>query len=168
MADQVLSTGKSVPMDPAVTKALKEKRELQRRLTEIEQFLRLYKEFSGEAVEAEPAADGKSEPTHTTHAPERKRLKVRGPRHVVSHAKGILQDLGEPLTRGELTAELESRGAIELPGKDKESRARYVGTILWRHPKDFEHIEGKGYWLKGIHVPETDQEKRELRGMRDL
>jgi hypothetical protein len=84
----------------------------------------------------------------------------------LGHRRGTQQRAGEPLTRGELTTELELKGVIELPEKDKERRAR-IGTILWRHPEDFEHIEGKGYWLKGIPVPETEQEKRELRENRD-
>jgi hypothetical protein len=35
-------------MDQAIIKALKEKIELEKRLAEIDQFLRLYREFSGE------------------------------------------------------------------------------------------------------------------------
>jgi hypothetical protein len=57
------------------------------------------------------------------------------PRQVVAACKGVLQDLGEPLTRGQLTAELEARGKLHLAAKDKETRARYVGTILWRNPR---------------------------------
>jgi hypothetical protein len=159
-------------MDQAVSKALKEKEELQKRLAEIEQFLRLYREFS-EATQSDnkekPSVDKLNESTQIndkslTSRPKIPRVKMRprGPRHVVSFSRGILQDIGEPLTRGELVSELETKNVL-LPGADKESRARYVGTILWRHPKEFEHIPGRGYWLKGEPIPETEQEKRDLK-----
>ena len=42
-------------------------------------------------------------------------------------------------------------------------KAAYIGTILWRHRNRFSNIEGKGYWLKGIKVPETVDEKFRIR-----
>jgi hypothetical protein len=156
-------------MDLAVVKALKEKKELQRRLAEIDQFLRLYREFSeeeGDNSNVKTAPDDAYEPAHADKKKSVSKLKFRGPSSVVRISKGILQDFGFPLTRGELAAELEMK-MVHLPGKDKESRARYVGTILWRNPDDFEHVEGKGYWLKDVPIPESEQERRDLRE-RDL
>jgi hypothetical protein len=148
-------------MDQAVLRALREKKELEKRLAEVEQFLKLYREFSGELAD-------QPENTATIDSPRRAPSTrafdfVRhGPQAVKDVAKGILQEVGQPLTRGELASELELR-RVTLPGKDKESRARYVGTILWRHRDLFENIEGRGYWLKGITIPETESERRELR-----
>jgi hypothetical protein len=153
-------------MDHAVVRALKEKRELQKRLAEIDQFLRLYREFSGpsdsSADDAAPPVNSVDESTQANQAPHQP-IRLRGPRAVVNFCKGVLQESGEPLTRGQLMAELEAKGTLELYGKDRESRARYVGTVLWRHPKEIEHIEGKGYWLKGVNIPETEAERRALR-----
>jgi hypothetical protein len=155
-------------MDQAVLKALREKKELERRLAEIEQFLRLYRQFSGESVgnvENEPPAES----THnSTPSIERAFDFIRhGPKAVKEVSAGILQDVGQPLTRGELVTELELR-RVRLPGKDKESRARYVGTVLWRHRDLFENIEGRGYWLRGVAIPETEDERRELRNSKTL
>jgi hypothetical protein len=149
-------------MNDIVSNALKEKKELQRRLAEIEQFLRLYREFSGADQADRPAVNSADKSTRSvanepTHRPFR-----RGPKAVVEVSAAILQDLGHPLTRGELVAELEER-RVGLVGKDKESRARYVGTILWRNRKLFENIEGKGYWLRDVPIPETERERRALR-----
>jgi hypothetical protein len=150
-------------MDQAVLKALREKRELERRLAEIEQFLRLYREFSGESVENVESEGSAESADELVQIGGRAPYVIRhGPQAVKDVSAGILQDLGQPLTRGELVTELELR-RVRLPGKDKESRARYVGTILWRHKDQFENIEGRGYWLRGVIIPETEHERRELR-----
>jgi hypothetical protein len=149
----------------AVIKALKEKRELERRLAEIDQFLRMYQQFSEGDTDTHSTGEKIESTQRSDVQPDA--LMLQGPRIVVLHCKTILQNDGHPLTRGQLTAELEARN-VKLPGKDKESRARYVGTILWRHPQDFEHVEGKGYWLKDVLIPETDEERRELREARTI
>jgi hypothetical protein len=156
-------------MDKAVANALKERRELKRRLAEVERFLRMYKQFScAPNAESNDSSSVKTvnESTHiekkTSIFPDLLALSRRGPASVVHISKGILQDFGQPLTRGELAAELEIR-KVHLPGKDKETRGRYVGTILWRHSNIFEQIPGRGYWLKDVPIPETEQEREELR-----
>src|SRR5262245_39038035 len=117
----------SALMDPAIAKALKEKEELQRRLAEIEQFLRLYKEFSKESAagpkEKHPVGNG-NESTQIGRKALIARAKIVGrpknrPTQIVSYSRGILQDAGEPMTRGELVIELE-RKRVRLPGTDKE------------------------------------------------
>jgi hypothetical protein len=156
----------TVEMDQAVIKALKEKKELQRRLAVVDQFLRLYEQFSEPdqaPVEDRQPVDKTETVTRTVQRePTHGYFVQHGPKAVVTVSRGILQDFGVPLTRGELATELEIR-RVRLPGKDKESRARYVGTILWRNPDRFENIEGRGYWLKGVLIPETEDEKKELR-----
>jgi hypothetical protein len=153
-------------MDQALANALKEKKELQKRLAEIDEFLRLYRRFS-ETDEVpgvdQGAVENRSEPIHRPPREPIQGPTRKGPKAVVDVSTGILQDAGQPLTRGELATELELR-KVMLPGKDAESRARYVGTIMWRHRHDrFEHIAGKGYWLRGVPIPETEEEKRALR-----
>ena len=59
------------------------------------------------------------------------------------------------MKRGELVAELEMRG-FPLAGTDKNKN---LGTILWRHSRDFVHLEKFGYWLRdvpleGVYSPE--------------
>jgi hypothetical protein len=149
-------------MDDIVSKALKEKKELQRRLAEIEQFLRVYNELSGRNGEAGPPVDSADKSTRAVGSEPTRRAFLRRPDAVVRVATTILEHTGHPLTRGELAVELEERG-VELRGKDKESRARYVGTILWRKRDLFENIDGKGYWFRDVPIPETEQERRALR-----
>jgi hypothetical protein len=153
-------------MSDIVSNALKEKKELQKRLAEIEQFLRLYGEFSGKSGGQTTAVNSADKPTSVEDVPILKTSR-RGPKAIVRISTTILQYLGHPLTRGELAAELEERG-VRLLGKDKESRARYVGTILWRNKDIFENFPGKGYWLVGIPVPENESERKKLRETRDL
>jgi len=71
---------------------------------------------------------------------------MEGPKAVCEVAAKVLRREGRPLSRGKLTAALEAEG-VKIIGTDKESRSRYVGTILWRHPKRFVHVEKLGYWL---------------------
>jgi hypothetical protein len=150
-------------MNDIVSKALKEKKELQRRLAEIEQFLRLYDELSGRnGAAASPVNSGDDKSTHGPESEPARKAFMRGPKSVVRVSTTILQDVGHPLTRGELAAELEERG-VELRGKDKESRARYVGTILWRKSDVFENIEGKGYWFRDVPIPESERDREVLR-----
>src|SRR5436309_2706090 len=101
-------------MDSAIVNALKEKAELEARLTKISQFLALYDEFSrtkGETsdtrdvVEVEIPDD--QEPiTYQPFMPiPNKGPTVRyrfGPNALVTLAVGAMKDLGRPLTRGEL------------------------------------------------------------------
>jgi hypothetical protein len=57
----------------------------------------------------------------------------------------VIRKVGEPMTRGQLVEALERRD-VDFPAADK---ARYIGTIIWRHKAVFVNIEGKGYWLRG-------------------
>ena len=140
-------------MDTAVANALKEKKELEKRLAQVDQFLRLYDQFAGTK---EGDADTHKKPAKTTVEPTQHRARARsasgrsaGPKAIIEAAAGVLKDFLRPLSRGNLAHELKKRG-VKLHGKDKESQARYVGTILWRNQDRFENIEGEGYWLKGV------------------
>jgi len=55
---------------------------------------------------------------------------------------------GRPLTRSELVRRLEAEGFV-IAGGDKR---KVLGTNIWRSKK-FDHVEGKGYWPKGVPRP---------------
>lgn len=55
---------------------------------------------------------------------------------------------GRPLTRSELVRRLEAEGFV-IAGGDKR---KVLGTNIWRSNK-FDHVEGQGYWPKGVPRP---------------
>jgi hypothetical protein len=67
-------------------------------------------------------------------------------------SQDILTSNKSPMTRGEIADEIERRGTV-LPGSDRNEKAKYVGTILWRNGEIFENREGKGYWFTGKPIP---------------
>jgi hypothetical protein len=74
----------------------------------------------------------------------------------------LIRETGRPMTRGEIVSAFERRD-VDIPAKDK---ARYLGTIAWRHKGTFVNIEGRGYWLKdslyriqAIPTPENEIEE---------
>lgn len=138
-------------MDDAVANALKKKAKLEKQLAEIEQFLAMHRRLSGGSRNADSSGKAPSElPTRvaTLHRPTR-------PAAIVSAMERILKHAGKPMTRGELAEACEKDG-VEIPSADK---ARYVGTLLWRANARFENYEGQGYWLKGVPIPRTLEEK---------
>src|SRR5215471_16313181 len=135
-------------MDSAIAKAMKEREELKKRLAEIDQFLRMYDEFAGTSLEIAHSVNNGHESSQNVGSHPRSILRRGRPGDVATKCREILRTFGVPLTRRDLTHELERKN-VSLPGEDRESRARYVGTILWRRRHDdFEHIDGEGYWLK--------------------
>jgi hypothetical protein len=160
-------------VDQAVANALKEKKELEKRLAQIEEFLRLYDEFAGGAeggsepkVSVDNSAQTTQTPTKVVRAERvvpkarivaRRRVAPKRPADVADAAAGIIKQLGRPASRGELATLLVRLGKT-IPGADQESRARYVGTIMWRNRDRFENIEGRGYWLRGVPLSEGAKE----------
>lgn len=65
----------------------------------------------------------------------------------------IIREIGRPLTRGEIVEAFERRDVL-IPFEDK---ARYIGTIAWRHKGLFINIDGRGYWLRDEPVPPETQ-----------
>lgn len=147
----------------SIVNALKRKKELQRELAEIEQFLALHRKYSGtksEDVETDrpSASDDEALWQHYKTTAENmaavramkaevpSTAKVRGaPANFAEIAERIIKDEGHPMTRAELVSAIEARG-VPIPSSDKP---RYIGTILWRNQDKFENIEGAGYWLRG-------------------
>lgn len=152
-------------MDTALDNALKRKKELERELREIEQFLSLHRRFakgeSGRVKSAKPnffAGGGEAIPTVISGTLTFRDEKLR-PAVLADLVEKTLREAGKPMTRGELAAKLEEEGH-KIPSPDK---ARYLGTILWRHRNRFENIEGSGYWIRGEKFPTTFDEMLKLR-----
>jgi hypothetical protein len=154
-------------MDKALANALKRKEELERELAEIERFLELHQRYSEtevehsetpltdednriwEAVKVHTARRQQAEAFRKPSVPKRR----GAPANFKEIAARVLRDVGRPLQRMDLVAEIERRG-VEIPSMDK---ARYIGTILWRNQDVFENFEGVGYWLRGTPLPDPDQ-----------
>lgn len=139
-------------MDTALANALKRKKELERELERVNQFIDLYGEFAGTPDGADERA---MRVAHTSDANMNGsdvftyKAKVRGrPDDFGGIMEAIMRDAQRPMHRGTLVEEVEKRGHT-IPSGDK---ARYLGTILWRQSDRFESVEG-GYWLKGVPVP---------------
>jgi hypothetical protein len=65
-------------------------------------------------------------------------------RHFADIAEQVLIKHGAPMNRYRLVEAIEREGH-PIPSSDK---ARYVGTILWRHKDRFVNLPDFGYWLK--------------------
>ena len=67
---------------------------------------------------------------------------------MMEEVRRLIIGQGRPLTRSELVRSLESEGFV-LAGADKR---KVLGTNIWRSGK-FDHLEGRGYWPKGVPLP---------------
>jgi hypothetical protein len=120
--------------------------ELRRELAEIDQFLALYRRYSGTDRE-DHGTHNNSNAVENSESPaiEGGPRKQRGrPADFGRIMEGVLKDIRRPLQRGEFVVEVEDRG-YTIPSEDK---ARYLGTILWRQRDRFVNIPDVGYWLK--------------------
>lgn len=162
-------------MDPVYDKALKEKVELERRLAELNRFLELYRELAGGAgvfygPSQSTEAVAEAGPGASIERVRPTRLRRVKPSEMVDMAADAMKSLRKPLTRGELVNEIERRGAL-IPGESKETKGRYIGTVMWRAKDRFHNVEGRGYWLKDRPVPKIEPEdpmQQELQIMRDM
>lgn len=155
-----------VSMDQALRNALKRKKELETELAEIAKFIDLHGRFSGtkrEKIEPLPVNSGQwvpdPEPSpHTDLKPGNVLIRhKRGqPDDFANIMARVISDIGRPLTRSELVAEMEKRD-VEIPSEDKE---RYLGTILWRHRERFVNFPRVGYWLSDRPWAATEYDPR--------
>lgn len=107
----------------------------------ITQYLKLHaKLFPDEPVESAKNGAGTFELVLTP--PDRK--KGNDPAALARRLQLILQQSPAPLKRGELLKRLEDSGMLIV----SKSKAKYLGTLLWRNSDTFVNIEGKGYWTK--------------------
>lgn len=77
-----------------------------------------------------------------------KRAKSAYVAELLSEVRRLIVSEGRPLNRGELVRRLEAAGYL-IEGRDK---AKVLGTNIWRS-KDFDHIEGQGYWPRDVARP---------------
>lgn len=139
-------------MDQTLANALKRRDELLKELQRLQQFIEMYYELSGTNQE-EPDMPKRAGNAFVISA-ETGIIRARGrPADFARIMETILKDAGKPLHRGQLVEEVEKRGH-SIPSDDKP---RYLGTILWRNGDMFESVEGRGYWLKGVPLPDEPE-----------
>jgi hypothetical protein len=134
-------------MDRAVVNALTRKAELERELSEIETFIKLYHRFGGDGVSAE-AVSSSTPPFQTlpTHMADHKgvggvertiRARAYGgkgspPTMIADTAVEVVIDNNKPMEKPELVAAVESRGLTIASG----DKSNYMHIILSRYAKD--------------------------------
>lgn len=137
-------------MDDVLAKALRKKRILEDELEELVRFIATYRRLSGTNTENEEPFEPVDSENKSADSPPTVRKRHGRPEQFARIMEGVLKDVGRPLNRNAMVAEIELRG-VEIPSADKP---RYVGTILWRERSKFIHIVDHGYWLKYRDLPE--------------
>lgn len=157
-------------METIEEKARARIRVLKSQISELERFLEILndlknlKSFAKDAnLEFElplfESSEGNVTPQIPVENSETKQRRLRNkmrPSHVVELMERIIREVGRPMTRSELVEAFEKRD-VQIPFEDK---ARYIGTIAWRHKGMFVNIEGKGYWLR--REPQIADENHEF------
>lgn len=137
--------------DDAYNNAIVKRDRLLKELEEVNNFLKMYHRFA-------PKAPAKSEGTPMAapdpggFAPVRREQtgkRVSVPERFAPIIRGILLREGRPISRATMLKMLEDNGT-PIPGQNP---AKNLGTIMWRLPQLFTNIEGFGYWLKGVLLP---------------
>ena len=130
-------------MAQVIEKAKKRLASLEREAEQIRIFIHMYERLAAEeaapqgAPQVAPLADSTMSPGPVLVVTK------SGPAEIVAAAKDLMKEKQRPLTRTELVHLLTLRG-LRIAGTDK---SKNVGTIIWRS-KQFENVEGKGYWAK--------------------
>lgn len=146
-------------MDQVLEKAVRRRLELENELVKLDEFIRMYRELQGTSREPVDTGGnfGPSPPTRAaaeTSIESSGVIRPRGrPADFANIMETILKDEGHPMQRGEFVEEVEKRGHL-IPSEDKP---RYLGTILWRREDKFQSVEGRGYWLKDVPLPDEPE-----------
>lgn len=154
-------------MSSAVEIARRKIAELKRQIIDLERFIATHDALLAEhVVPQHGASDAVLHPNpveirgnEAIEAPVDKSLEkptrpVR-PDAVAGHMERIIRETGRPMTRGEIVRAFEARD-IHIPYEDK---ARYLGTIAWRHKGTFINIKDRGYWLRGEPIPPFSKDR---------
>ncbi len=146
-------------MPTPLENAQKRLEQLRQETARVEQFIRDYREFASgtETDQTEltssvivSGSSGNVSTEKSTQAVDKwrpARRKVR-PDEIAQMIDRVIREVGQPMTRGQLVDALERRD-VELAAADK---ARYIGTIIWRHKSIFMNIDGRGYWIRGLPI----------------
>lgn len=149
-----------------VVKIAKEKiTQLRSQIVELERFIDLHETLASGGLPSShmPSNDEMMATDHlaqkregyTAHqnsvdnSGKRVRNKMR-PDHMAELIARVIRESGRPLTRGEIVRALDARD-VPIPFEDRE---RYIGTIAWRHKGLLPNIDGRGYWIRDLPVPE--------------
>lgn len=152
-------------MDRVYEAAVAKRDELQRELQLLNDFIHMYRRTrevlglnevqvtrtqqereSDEAGAAVVANDGAAK-GRITDNPK--------PQIVVDEAMRIILEAGRPMTRGELHRALSERGLVVRGA----NASKTLGTTLWRARERLTHLEGLGYWPKGVEYPAPGADK---------
>jgi hypothetical protein len=132
-------------MDRSIDRALKEKAELEARLAKLNNYIEMHHELFG---------GGEHFFAMEKSVNIKRKRKVSG---TVERLKQLAAEAirleGRPLTRGEVTERVMATG-IAINSKDP---ANYIGTVMWRNPEIFLKIDGLGYWLAGVPLPDDQK-----------
>ncbi|HEX8643994.1 MAG TPA: hypothetical protein VF702_08800 [Allosphingosinicella sp.] len=143
-------------MNHLLDKARQKLAELEAEAEKMRTFIRVYEDLAGHnSVDEHSKVASEPGPTGfpVTFAP---------PAVVVESCKAAISKEGRPMTRSELVRALYQNG-VSLAGTDKRKN---LGTILWRS-KQFDNVEGVGYWPKDLGTwvgQRLSPEQRELLG----
>lgn len=123
-----------------IEKARKRLAILETEAEQIRAFIHMYEKLAGDED-----VSSASQPRNLDDSPALAGSKVSksSPGEIVEAAKTMMREKQRPLTRSDLVRLLTFRG-LKIAGTDK---SKNVGTIIWRS-KQFENVEGKGYWPK--------------------
>jgi hypothetical protein len=148
---------------------------LKTEIIELERFLEILSTLHGSSFDAvdrdfdfelppKSLTKGNIAPQKPVDNSETKQRRLRNkmrPSHIAELMERIIREVGRPMRRSEIVDAFEKRD-VQIPFADK---ARYIGTIAWRHKGIFENVEGFGYWLRGEKLkPATDQPEFESKG----
>lgn len=121
--------------------------EVRREMARVEQFIALWKEFSGEKVDGPEIAPIRNK-IRTIRIPQSGGDKpVNPPKERIGDVlEAFLKSRQRPATRKELQAHLREVG-IQLQGTDPDM---VLSTMLWRMKQRFTRVPPHGYWLTDI------------------
>lgn len=123
-----------------LAKALRRQKELQFELETLQRMIDGYRR-----LRALQDDDPDAEQLHLWHGASRRAQKSEEVGAILEEVRRIILSQGHPMTRSQLVERLEARG-FKLPGSDKR---KVLGTNIWRS-RQFDHIEGEGYWPRGV------------------
>lgn len=122
----------------AITNAKRRKKELEKELAEIDQFLELAGKFSDPLFSETPSPSGGGTPVSNSK-----------PGELVAASHKAIKANGKPMNRSELLNALTDVGII-VSGKDP---ANTLGTTLSRASEKIIHLKSFGYWIVDEDYP---------------
>lgn len=152
LPDDHLSMRKMASLDQLLADLQAKRRELADTLKQIDTAIKHVKDarqaVGGGLLDFITPQDAQDTAESESHPSQPRAQGVLSPIEVARHARSTLLDHGRPMKRGALVRAMLQRG-VPLAGADK---SKNLGTILWRQPDMFVHLEGLGYWPKDVPI----------------